>query len=96
MEKFCDLVGMNKEKLLLTWEASPTPEKFKSNERFKRFLQTFQESTGIERGKSSTGTTLEDREVEWQKEFGRERAKILARRVEESWEDYQFLKGMRL
>lgn len=96
MESFCDIVGMKKERLLLSWEASPTPEKFSANERLKRFLQTFQESTGIERSKASAGTTLEDREVEWRKEFGHERTTILAGRVIESWPDYHYLRSMRL
>lgn len=96
MEKFCGLVGMDKEKLLLSWEACPTPAKFSTNERFKRFVGTFYASTGVERCRSSAGATLEDREVLWKNMFGMERAAMLMDRVNESWPDYQFLRSKRL
>ncbi|CZT21422.1 uncharacterized protein RCC_07285 [Ramularia collo-cygni] len=96
LERFCELVGMEKEKLVLSWKPSHAPAKFALNERFKRFLQTFQESTGIERSKSSVGITLEERQTQWRKEFGPERASMLVSRVVESWPDFQYLRSMRL
>ncbi|KAF2758771.1 hypothetical protein EJ05DRAFT_510657 [Pseudovirgaria hyperparasitica] len=94
--KLCDIVGMDKEQLLWAWEASPTPEKFLSNERFKRFLQSISDSVGIDRSKTSFGVTLEDRELDWKKTFGPERAAQLASRVNESWPDYEYLHSMKL
>lgn len=96
MEKLCELVGMDKDRLLYVWQATSTPAKFLSNVRFKRFLQTISDSTGVMPGKTSSGITLESREKKWIEEFGADRAAILRERVAESWPDYQYLRSMRL
>ncbi|KAK4635689.1 Pyrrolopyrazine biosynthesis cluster protein F [Fulvia fulva] len=96
VEKLCDAIGMDKEKLLYTWESTPMPAKFQANERFKRFLQSIQNSTGVDRSKVSGNVTLDDREEQWRETFGWDRALTLARRVRESWPDYEYLHSMRL
>ncbi|KAF7195489.1 hypothetical protein HII31_03083 [Pseudocercospora fuligena] len=96
LEKFCELTGMRKNELKYEWETTPVPAKFMSNERFRRFLQTIQDSTGIDNTRTSKGVKLEDRKVKWNEEFGVERAEVLARRVIESWPDYESLRERRL
>jgi len=96
MERVCDLVGMRKEDLMFSWEASPLPARIAADERNQRFLGTIYGSTGAKKEKASTGITLESRMELWKEEFGAERAEILGRRVDESWEDYMYLRDVRL
>ena len=96
VEKLCEAVGMDKERLLYAWEPTPTPAKFQANERFKRFLQSIQGSTGVDRSKTSHDVVLENRMEQWRETFGWDRAATLAKRVQESWPDYEYLRSMRL
>jgi hypothetical protein len=81
--KLCNILGMNSEELVFHW-------------RIDRYLRTIRSSTGVDRSKISKGFDLEKKEEEWTQEFGQVEASILARRVKESWSDYEYLRGFRL
>lgn len=66
------------------------------NKRFRRFLRTIQESTGIDHSKTSFGVRIEAREVLYKKWVGKESASVLIERVRESWADYEYLRSFRL
>lgn len=95
-QALCDAIGMDKTKLLWAWEPTPIPQKFQGNERFRRFVRTIMESTRIDASKSSKGILLSDRKKEWEEKFGTNRARILAKRVEDSWGDYEYLRARKL
>ncbi|SMR54941.1 unnamed protein product [Zymoseptoria tritici ST99CH_3D1] len=105
MEKFCDVVGMDKEKLVREWtpaselnaHTSVAPSRdVVPEEKARRFCHTINASSGIMSGKTSAGVTLKGREKEWIEEFGLEQAALLKGRVEEAWPDYEYLRALRL
>ncbi|SMY25003.1 unnamed protein product [Zymoseptoria tritici ST99CH_1A5] len=105
MEKFCDVVGMDKEKLVREWSPASELNAHTSvapsrdvvpEDKARRFYQTINASSGIMSGKTSAGVTLKGREKGWIEEFGPEQAALLKERVEEAWPDYEYLRSLRL
>ncbi|RGP59219.1 sulfotransferase family domain-containing protein [Fusarium sporotrichioides] len=87
-------IGMDESKILYKWDTIQAPEN--AGRRELDFMSGYWGSTSVDSSKSSRGINLEAVYTRWDKDFNATVANQLRRIVEESMEDYNYLKGRKV
>ncbi|WPH04385.1 Hypothetical protein R9X50_00727600 [Acrodontium crateriforme] len=87
VRELCRLSGLDPDALIFSWETRTA-----ANKQVHAFASTIYNSTGIVKGKDSTGLDLEAEKKKWLVEFGEAWGKDIGRKVDASMEDYLWLK----
>lgn len=91
--RFCDVVGLDRSKLQLSWEAASKETLENTNPGDRRMKDTLLASTGIDPEKIKREVSLEEEMRKWEVEFGEAGALELADWVKSALPDYEFLRS---
>jgi len=86
VRRLCLQTGLDPETVQYEWEERKVDDPL-----IARFLSTLNASTGILPGLTAEGLDIEAEKKKWVDEFGKEAGEALARRVDESMADYEYL-----
>ena len=90
VRKLCLQTGLDPEAVQYEWEERKVEDPLIS-----RFLSTINASKGILPGLTAEGLDIEAEKKKWVDEFGKEAGEALARKVDESMADYEYLRERR-
>lgn len=91
VREMCRLSGLDADALIFEWETRTA-----TNKQMHAFTSTIYTSTGIVKGKDSSGLDLEAEKKKWVVEFGEAWGGDIARKVDEAMEDYAWLREKRI
>ncbi|KAF5614826.1 sulfotransferase family domain protein [Fusarium sp. NRRL 25303] len=94
IKKLCNSLGMDEQHILYKWDTIKAPENAGCREL--KFMSEYWNSTSIDSSKSSQGINLDVVYRRWADDFGAETAGKLKGIVQESMEDYDYLKSKKI
>lgn len=95
--RYCELVGLDPEKLKFTWDAK-SPEELATikNPVVKRFTSTINASSGVLQEKAARNIDIKVEAKKWREEFGERAGSKMEERVRKAMPDYVYLNDRRL
>lgn len=91
MRRYAVAVGLDPAHIRFSWPAADREEIERTGKNIARMKDTLLASSGIVRGKTSQGLTIEGEKVKWEKEFGDVLAGVLVELWTSVREDYEWL-----
>ena len=97
MGKFCAATGLDESQLQFQWNQVLAEQQGKASERTMAFRRDFLLSTGVQKKRNIySDPVLETELAKWKVEFGDEVANVLAQYVNDTMQDYEYLRQFAL
>lgn len=95
--RYCDIIGINAEKLKFEWAPVTADERAKiGNPAVERLLSCILASSGIQKDKVATNINIVAEAVKWKKEFGDIVGGKMEKWIENVMPEYEFMKARKL
>ncbi|RDL39486.1 uncharacterized protein BP5553_03826 [Venustampulla echinocandica] len=94
--RFCELMGLDKTKLLFSWEKVSQEQLEKMSKGMKTMLGTLNSSDGINTNNVSSDIDIDVEAKKWKEEFGEDVGAEIEQHVRNAMPDYEFFKSKRL
>ncbi|KAI1322744.1 hypothetical protein F5Y16DRAFT_385721 [Xylariaceae sp. FL0255] len=96
VEKYADIVGLDREKLRFSWKKATEEEMEKLDPQARHMLKSLNASDGVDPSKLAANYNLDDEAKKWRVEFGEARGANLEKLVREALPDYEYMRERRL
>lgn len=96
INKLCKLCNLDPEQIEYQWDKREMTDDESTNAIFKSYVCGLWNSTSIDKSKSGKNLDLEEKRQQWEVEFGKHVADWLYQFVENSMEDYVYLKDRKI